>query len=382
MGASLLGCAGPPVLGNQVLGYDEVAKKVDEQLLLLNIARVDDGEGVHFTSTSSIAATFDWTTTVGLGGRLSSGSSVADYLDLNLGASASENPTFSIVPVSGEEFTKRVVTPFEEESFEFLVFQGNGINQVMRLMAGGIEVQNERGAFVRFIENNPARRPEYEEFRRIATHLQWLNDSRKLFVRSLVFDETLVADRKDPPSPEDLNNGFDRGLRWRLKPDGHYELIRTVAGRVIVANYDPMALSDAERYRLNERIRNNPQGFVYLDIRPDGPGGDMPVRGAIKLRSMLQILVFLARGIRQNEEYRVEPDARTGTVLPGPVSTLRINVSSKRPEAGPPSVLYHDRYYVLNDKAWDRTSFHMLNILFQTTVGDVKAVGVPISISK
>jgi len=97
----LSGCAGPPVLGRQVLGYDEVTKSLDQKLLLLNIARVDNGETVHFTSTSSIAASFDWTTTIGATGRLNSGS-VADYLDLNIGASASENPTFSIVPISGE----------------------------------------------------------------------------------------------------------------------------------------------------------------------------------------------------------------------------------------------------------------------------------------
>jgi len=63
----LNGCAGPPVLGRQVLGYDEVAKSLDEKLLLLNIARVDNGETVHFTSTSSIATTFDWTATIGAG---------------------------------------------------------------------------------------------------------------------------------------------------------------------------------------------------------------------------------------------------------------------------------------------------------------------------
>jgi hypothetical protein len=158
--------------------------------------------------------------------------------------------------------------------------------------------------------------------------------------------------------------------------------MRTVAGRVIVANYDPMALSDAERQALNERIRNNPQGFVYLDIRPGGPGGDMPVQGAIKLRSMLQILVFLAKGIRQSEEFPVDPDPRSGKVAVDPASTLRINVTSHRPDERSPSVYFHDQYYVLNDTYWDRTSFHMLNILFQTTVGDVKAVGVPITISK
>jgi hypothetical protein len=64
----------------------------------------------------------------------------------------------------------------------------------MRLMASGIEVQKPHGRFVRFIENDPRRPKEYEEFRRIAAHLQWLNDHRQLFVRSLVFDETLIAD--------------------------------------------------------------------------------------------------------------------------------------------------------------------------------------------
>src|SRR5215204_581251 len=50
------GCIGPPVLERQVLGYDQVAKTLNEQLLLLNIARVHHDETVHFTSTSSIAA--------------------------------------------------------------------------------------------------------------------------------------------------------------------------------------------------------------------------------------------------------------------------------------------------------------------------------------
>jgi hypothetical protein len=96
------------------------------------------------------------------------------HFERSAGASASENPTFSIVPISGEQFTKRVVTPFSDDAFEFLVFQGGSIDQVMRIMAAGIEVQTQNGSFVRFIENDPRRPQEYEEFRRIAMHLQWL----------------------------------------------------------------------------------------------------------------------------------------------------------------------------------------------------------------
>ena len=65
-------CAGPPVLEQQVLGYDEVTKTLDDKLLLLNIARVANIETVHITSTSSIAATFNWTATLGAGGQIES----------------------------------------------------------------------------------------------------------------------------------------------------------------------------------------------------------------------------------------------------------------------------------------------------------------------
>ena len=379
--ALLTGCVGPLVLERQVLGYDEVAKRLDEQLLLLNIARVANSESVHFTSTSSIAATFDWTTTVGVGGQINAAPQT-NFLNLNLATSASENPTFSILPVAGQEFTKRVVTPFGDETFQLLVFQGGRIDQVMRLMAAGIEVQTPTRAFVRFIENDPRRPEEYAEFRRLAMHLQWLNDTRRLFVRALVFEETLIAHFAAVPRAEDINNGFDKGLRWRQKPDGHYELTRLTAGRVVVSNIDPMALPDHARFALNERIKQNPQGFVYLHLHPEHPGGEFPIQGAIKLRSMIQMLDFLANGIAAAPEFAVTPDARTGAVEADPTTTLNITVSDREPDTRVPWVAHAGRYYTIHDTAWDRRVFATLNILFQTTVGTVQNVGIPITIAK
>ncbi len=378
---ALTGCVGPPVLERQVLGYDEVTRKLDEQLLLLNIARLNSFETVHFTSTSSIAATFDWTTTIGVGGQLEE-SAGTNFFNFNLGASASENPTFSIIPLSGEEFTKRIATPFKDNVIEFLGFQGGVINRVMRLMASGIEVQKPEGQFVRFIENDPRRPREYEEFRRIAAHLQWLNNSRQLFVQSLVFEEILIEDFKGIPDAGDINDGFTMGLRWRQKPDGNYELTRLKAGRVVVTNFDPRALTDQQRFELDERINRNPSGFVYLEIHPDGPGGDFPIQGAIKLRSIFQILIHVARGIERAKEFDVTPDPRTRGVVEDPAATLKLNVTDSAPEKDLPSVRHKGRYYTVNDTVCDRSAFILLNLLFQTVVGDIEGVGIPITISK
>jgi hypothetical protein len=379
---ALGGCIGPPVLERQVLGYDEVTKTLDEKLLLLNIARVFNQEPVHFTSTSSIAATFNWTATLGANGQVTE-SKGTNFLNLNLGGSASENPTFSISPISGKEFTERVATPFQDTIFEFLVFQGSNINQIMRLMGAGIEVQKPDGRFVRFIENDPRRPKEYEEFRRIAAHLQWLNDNRQLFVRALVYDETLIADFKNTPSAADINSGFNMGLRWRQKPNGHYELARLKGGRVVVTNFDPMALTDQQRFELDEKIKKNPSGFVYLDIQPNGPGGNFPIQGAIKLRSMFEILSFIATGIRVAPEFEVSPDAPIEETDAGAAAILKINVTDNPPpDLKLPNTFYDGHYYAVNDTVWDRKSFLLLSILFQTTIGRIENVGIPITIAK
>ena len=252
----LSGCVGPPVLERAVLGYDEVQAGLEQKLMLLNIARWHTQLPVHFTVTTSIAATFDWTTRVGVGGQLEE-SKGTNFFQVDLGASASENPTFSIMPVSGKDFAKRLLTPYSDDVFEFLVFQSGRVNRSMRLMGDGLQFQKPDGSFVRYIQNT-ARFPEqYEEFRRIALHMQSLWDADQLFVRSLIFEETLVEDFKGAPSAGDINDGFAMNLRWRQKPDGNYKLTRFTSGRSLITNYDPQSLSDDERSALNEKIKRN-----------------------------------------------------------------------------------------------------------------------------
>jgi hypothetical protein len=107
----LVGCVGPPALHKSVLGYDVTTNQLEQEILLLNIARLSHEAPVHFTMTGSIAATFDFTTSGNFSGSIvtSPGDNIFNF---GMSASASENPTLSIVPISGEDFTKRVVTPF------------------------------------------------------------------------------------------------------------------------------------------------------------------------------------------------------------------------------------------------------------------------------
>ena len=133
----LSGCLGPVSLHEAVLGYDDTVSRLGHEMLLVNIGRLRHGLPVHFTLATSIAATFEYQTNAAILGPFSD-------VGLSVGVSAAENPTVTIVPIQGKEFTGRVLTPLEDTAFEFPVFQGVPIDMAMRLVADGIEVQTRR----------------------------------------------------------------------------------------------------------------------------------------------------------------------------------------------------------------------------------------------
>ena len=97
---------------------------------------------------------------------------------------------------------------------------------------------------------------------------------------------------------------------------------------------------------------------------------------------MMQILIFLARTINAGAGVEVEPDPGLGTGVPSPPVILKLNVTATAPADHIPSIPYRGRYYSVNDHPWDRTSFVILNILFQTAIGEIQGVGIPITIAK
>lgn len=375
------GCVGPVSLREAVLGYDEVTSQLEREMLLINIARKHRVLPNHFTVTSSIVATFDYRMNAGFTATIQENPGASNSYGLSMGATAAENPTLSIVPVQGEEFTQRILSPMDESKFEFLVFQGAPIDMVLRLMADGIEVQSREGAFERFILNWPTARHEYEEFRRRVMHLGWLNANRKLFVGTLLFEDSVML--PTAPSPGDIMAALDKGYDLESRGEGKgFELRRIVSGRVAITNYDPRTLSHRERQALNARAAVNPKNFVLVDIRPGHPGGDFPIFGAFKLRSLNLILTFVAATMSKVPEFDVEKDPRTGEVGHNPVRVLAVDERDAPPPEALLSASYRGKHYAVENTEWDRQAFTMLYQLFQMTVTDVSKVGIPVTISK
>ncbi|MGH7288661.1 MAG: hypothetical protein ACREI8_11655 [Myxococcota bacterium] len=340
--AGLLGCMSPVELDSAVLEYDRAVNRVEAELLLLNIARARHHRPIHFTAVSSIAATYDFRLDAAAIGRF--GPSPDDApVDVLFGASFAENPTITIVPISGQEFTTRVLRPLEEPQF-------------------------------------------HAEFRRHALHLAALSARRELFVQRIGYEESRPVPLAGGPTAADALAAAQEGYRWSRAGGGSYQLTRRVPGRLLLANFDAALLSNAERAALDAEARRLPASFVRIDVRTGYPGGDYPLRGWIALRSLSSILVFLARGIAEQPEFAVEPDPRSGPAAINPVRTLEIGEGDAVPRDAEFAVEIDDRHYWIRKlpvsegmvSSWNQQAFAVLTNLFQMTVTDVSATPAPV----
>lgn len=374
------------------MGYDRTGSRVEAEMLLLNIARARNFHPNHFTALSSVAATFEFQTSAGIASGVQGEGLVAPVFSVV----AAEKPTMTIVPIQGEEFTTRILTPFDESKLAFLFQQGIEPAIILRLMGREL-VLSGYGESAR-LRNDPHQREEYEQFRQRVLHLSFLNQARSLFVGPIVYDEPSPFVIKRHLTTEELVESLDKllhasekGFQWVPGPDGQLSLSRSVAGRIAITNYDPGTLSNKERRLLAQEADKLPRNGVLIDIRPDQTGGDFPLHGSFVIRSFNAMLHFLAMGIADAREYHVEKDPRTGGDLRNPPWTIAIEESIDKPHEAAFAVNYEGLWYSIRRspktiggvQPWNQVAFRLLNQLYQMTVTELSKVPTPaITIAK
>jgi len=185
---AMTGCLSPSTLNRAVTSYDEAVTDAISKQLLINIACAHLHQPIHFTGVSNIAATFDFRVSAGATPALT-GDASRTLMPI-FGGSVAENPTFSIAPIEGEEFTKRILTPFQESKFLLLLQQRCDIDLLLRLMAQELRIV-ENGQIVA-CRNMPADRKGYETFSRVVTHLSAIQDQNHLHAEPVVYNQTRI----------------------------------------------------------------------------------------------------------------------------------------------------------------------------------------------
>jgi hypothetical protein len=381
-GFTVTGCLSPITLNRAVIAYDEAVTDALAKQLLINIARAHHHQAIHFTGVSNIAATFDFRVNAGTTPALT-GESGRALLPL-FGSSVAENPTFSIVPIEGEEFTRRLLTPFQEGQFTLLLRQRFDIDLLLRLMAQELRMKEDRGEVS--YRNTPGDTHGYVMFRRVVSHLSAIQDHNQLYAEPLVYTRAWTI-----PGNAVTAEGFQALEKAYFviynNKDNTYTIKKEVTGPIVITNYDPDTLSTEERARMIEEEKDWHPNDISFDIRPDHMGGDYPMKGTFRLRSFHTILTFLGRSLGEDPEYHVDTDPRTPPVEENPIHTMELIASDSSLHEADLSIRSHGRYYAVNTRGplarWNRSAFQLLYLLFQMTVTEVPRVGVPsITIAK
>jgi hypothetical protein len=371
---AVTGCLSPITLNRAVTSYDEVITDAISKQLLINIARAHQHQPIHFTGVSNVAATFDFRVNAGATPAFT-GEAGRALLPI-FGGGAAENPTISIAPIEGEEFTKRLLTPFQETKF-LLLRQRYDIDLLLRLMAQELRI-TENGQAVAY-RNTPADRTGYEMFRRVVTHLSSIQDQNQLHTEPLVYNRTWTI-----PAESVTAEGFQALQKEYLvtysRKDNSYTLRKQITGQILITNYDPNMLSPDERARLIDETEEGQLNDVSFDIRPGYIGGEYPLKGDFRLRSFNTILNFLGRSLEEDPEYNVDKDPRTPAVHENPVHTMELLPSDGAPSGADLSIQSHGKYNAVNTTgplaSWNREAFQM-------TITEVPRGGIPsITIAK
>ena len=293
--------------------------------MLLNVVKLRYADTPAFLDVSSVISQYQLEGSVAAGASLSSGSDL-----LNLGGEAlySIRPTITYTPLSGEKFTRNLMTPIPPKGVLLLLQSGWPVAWLLRLTVQSINgVQNEAAGMMK-----RAADPEFEQL------IQAMNEVQK----SGAVGIRLKSDEDGATSLMIFHDRGDPGVRERL-------------GRIReLLRLDPAA----GEYRV-----------VYGRIAADSS------EIAMLTRSMIQIMVELSSFTEVPAEHLAKgfaaPRLSEERIAR---SEFRIRSSKERPEIAFASVRYLDHWYsIAQGDVQSKVAFTLLLFLSSLTETDEDA---------
>jgi hypothetical protein len=377
---TLVGCGGV-ALNRTFSDYSAVHADLNNRQLLLNLARMSHSHPPHFLQLGLINTTFQFAvnTSGSVGGATTSGrppgtgdgpvrllQRVFNWA-FSIGGSASEQPTFSLTPLSGPQFAGGFLATVPPSVFFSLLDQGEPIDELMRTVVQSVGYRDPCGNPVTTF-NAPSRKDPlpYLKFLGLVALAAELRRQELLNVITLTSVDPVPSPAFATPTIDDTLKAAEKGFMLQPAPPEpgrptQYVLARPATSTTLKVVRGPKADKVYEEFK------------PYLLIGPDAPRCDKPGELAfdLKLRSFFEILSWVS--IEQ-----LEFDALAGG--PGGQAFLEsIPPSQRHPvlrfawdavtDAVEPAVVsleYGGRKYAITDRPherWNRNVFTLLSYI-------------------
>ena len=260
-GLTLAGCFGPWAMQRSLVAYDSRNVQGEEDLLLLNIARVARSQPPHFMLLTEVNESVTFTGTGGF--EIGAGGPASLTEAGPFAATGTENPLFKFLPIQGQDFANRFESPLTDKFIYFL--QEEQVAALTRRVG-------DRGKMVlpsAPSEKIEATKTKFSDLLELTSRGLWLThgnadykadwypneaaaqDKRKTFVKftkALDSNENLYVEQIEggqeiaattsshPPATADLIAALQAGYRWKQKGQD-FVLVKTFRMPALV-NFD------------------------------------------------------------------------------------------------------------------------------------------------
>ncbi len=342
----LMVCAGCHSFGPRAVGethplYNEVISRSLNEQFLLNLVRLRYRDNPYFLEVGSVAVNTTLESSVSAGGKFISG---GDSFSPSGSLTYKQNPTVSYTPLRGNQFLKQMLTPVPLEALLTLTQSGWSVQRVMSVC---VERANDLDNAANASGPTPSQEPRFEAFQAMADLLRDLQQADAMELGAA------------PVAAE------AQGKR------GHNLVLRFKGGAALAGKFKELC-----------KLLGVPEDSAELVLTTDFL--NKPANGvAVRTRSMMATMFFLSHNI-------VVPasDEKAGLVT---ITKLRdgerfdwervtgrlfaVNSGDSRPSSAYLAVPYRGSwFYVRQDDLESKSTFMLLNQLFNLQSGDVKMI--------
>lgn len=153
-GSMLSGCMSMrPTMTNFSVDYNRVVADTRNRMILLNVVRSAYREPTYYTAFTQIEGSLSMSGAVGLDGANLIGPGAASG-SATVGGSFSTAPTFSIIPLNSDEFSKGMLAPIGPDTIRLFMSQGWRAKMLAPLVVQKVECIY-RGQVIGEVRNEP-----------------------------------------------------------------------------------------------------------------------------------------------------------------------------------------------------------------------------------
>ncbi len=323
---------GPKTIPAARFDYNERIARSQNEQLLLNLVRLRYRDTPVFLDVGTVIAQYTLDARVDLLPSLNVEETGGAGLGADLGGAYSEQPTITYEPISGAEFTRRLLTPIPPQTIILLSQSGWSIERLLMCCVEAINgVSNAPVAS----GPTPDRIPDNSQFRGVAERLRELQLSGSL--------DFMMAQEQDEDAPTAL-------LRI-AKPDGgdpRADLLRSIR----------------ETLRLDAEVET----FHLAPRRPQRGKDEIVMTG----RSVLGALFFLSHNVDPPDSHKSRGwvtvakglDGEDGSWRTVSGDLLRIAAEESEPSGAFVRIRYRGHWFYIDDSDLNsKATFNLLTYL-------------------